>query len=248
MTDFQTLSADIREDVGKGASRRLRHAGRIPAVIYGGDKDPVSLTLEHREVWHAAESEAFFSSILEIKVGDGRSQQVVVRDLQRHPFKAWIMHMDFMRVSATEELRISVPLHFVGEEMSEAGREAGVVIQHQVTDIEVAAMPKNLPEYIEVDLSGLEPGGAVMLSDVVLPEGVTIPSLTDDEDSNLMVANAIHIREDQGEGVAAAEEAEAAEAEALGEDADLEAEGEGEGEGEDAEAEAGGEDAEDDRD
>ncbi|MEM1411068.1 MAG: 50S ribosomal protein L25/general stress protein Ctc [Pseudomonadota bacterium] len=217
MTDFQTLSADIREDVGKGASRRLRHAGRIPAVIYGGEKDPVALTLEHREVWHAAENEAFFSSILELRVGDGRGQQVVIRDLQRHPFKNAIMHMDFMRVSEKEALRISLPFHFVGEEDSEAGKAGGVVIQHQMTEIEVEALPKDLPEYLEVDLSGLEPGGAIMLADITLPNGVVIPALTDDEDSNLMVANAIHISESQGTGAAAEAEAEAAAAEEAGE-------------------------------
>ncbi len=240
MTDFNQLAADIREDVGKGASRRLRHAGRIPAVIYGGDKDPVALTLEHRQVWHAAENESFFSSILEIKVADGRSQQVVVRDMQRHPFKPVIMHMDFMRVSDKEELRISVPLHFANEDKSPAGREAGVVIQHQMTDVEVAAMPKDLPEYLEVDLAGLESGGAVMLADIVLPEGVSIPSLTDDEDSNVMVANAIHISEDQGTGAAAAAEAEAAEAEVMGEEGvEAAAEGEEGEEGETAEGEEG---------
>ena len=239
MTDFTTLAADIREDVGKGASRRLRHAGRIPAVIYGGEKDPVALTLEHREVWHAAENEAFFSSILEITVGDGRTQQVVIRDMQRHPFKNAIMHMDFLRVSEKEALRISVPFHFVGEEASPAGKESGVVIQHQLTEAEVEALPKDLPEYIEVDLSGLEPGGAVMLADIVLPEGVTLPGLTDDEETNVMVANAIHISESQGTGAAAEAEAAAAEAEAAGEAAPTEAE--------DAEAADEGGEAEEDK-
>mgnify|MGYP006281580407 CR=1 FL=1 len=242
MTDFHKLSADIRDDVGKGASRRLRREGRIPAVIYGGEQDPVSLTLEHREVFHAASNEAFFSSILEIAVADGRSQQVVIRDMQRHPFKNLITHVDFLRVSAREELRISVPLHFVGEEGSPAGREPGVVIQHQVTDIEVAALPKDLPEYLEVDLSSLEPGDAVMLADIPLPDGVTIPSLTDDEDSNLMVANAIHISESQGTGAAAAAEEEAAELEAAGETVEGE-----EGEDGDEAAVDEGEEAPDDK-
>jgi large subunit ribosomal protein L25 len=240
MSDFQTLAADIREDVGKGASRRLRHAGRVPAVIYGGDKDPVALTLEHREVWHAAENEAFFSSILEIRVGDGRTQQVVIRDMQRHPFKPAIMHVDFMRISEKEELRISLPLHFVGEDQSPAGKEAGVVIQHQLTEVEISALPKNLPEYIEVDLSGLEPGGAIMLADLTVPEGVTLLSLTDDEESNVMVANAVHISESQGTGAAAAAEAEAGAIEAAGEevpetDAEAEAEDGGDAEAEDKE-------------
>ncbi|MEE4172839.1 MAG: 50S ribosomal protein L25/general stress protein Ctc [Xanthomonadales bacterium] len=238
MTDFHTLSADIREDVGKGASRRLRHAGRVPAVIYGGEKDPVALTLEHREVWHAAENEAFFSSILEIRVGDGRTQQVVIRDMQRHPFKPTIMHVDFMRVSAKEELRMSLPLHFVGEEQSPAGKEPGVVIQHQLTEVEISALPKDLPEFIEVDLSALEPGGAIMLADLNVPEGVTLLSLTEDEESNVMVANAVHISESQGSGAAAAAEAEAEAVEAAGEEAPEDADADAEAEdGDDAEAE-----------
>ena len=225
MSEFTSLTAEIRQDVGKGASRRLRHAGFIPAVIYGGEKDPVALTMEHREVLHAAENEAFFSSILEIKVGDGRTQQVIVRDMQRHPYKQLIMHMDFMRISATETLRIALPFHFVGEDDSPAGKESGVVIQHQMTDVEIDALPSNLPEYLEVDLSGLEPGGSVMLSDIKLPEGVTIPSLTEGDGDDSMVANAVHVSADQGTGAAAAaeEEAEAlAEAEEAAEDGNAE--------------------------
>ncbi len=234
MSDFHKLSADIREDVGKGASRRLRRAGRIPAVLYGGDKDPVSLTMEHRQVWHAAENEAFFSSILEITVADGRSQQVVVRDMQRHPFKNFITHMDFMRVSDTEALTISVPLHFAGEAKSPAGQTPGVVIQHQLTDVEIEALPKHLPEYIEVDLSALEPGDAVMLSQIVLPEGVTLTALGGDEDDDIMVANAIHVSETQGSGGDADDEGD--------EDADVDADGEGDEAGED------GDDAGEDKD
>ncbi len=241
MSDNNTIAAKIREDVGKGASRRLRKAGLIPAVIYGGEKEAVALTLEHRELLHATESESFFSSIQEIKVGDGRRQQVVVRDMQRHPFKQLIMHLDFMRVSATEELRISLPLHFVGVEESPAGRTAGVVIQNLVTEVEIAAMPKDLPEFLEVDLSELDAGDAVMLADVKLPKGVTISALTDDEETNVMVANAIHISEDQGTGAAAAAEAEALAAEEgeLAEGEEVEGE-----EGEEVEGEEGG-DAED---
>jgi large subunit ribosomal protein L25 len=209
MSDTHTITAEIRADVGKGASRRLRRAGRIPAVLYGGDKEPVALTLSHKDILHDSESESFYSSIMDISVEDGRTQQVVVRDLQRHPYKQQIMHLDFMRVSATEVLRISVPLHFVGEEESPAGKASGVVIQHQMTEIEIAALPKDLPEYLEVDLSKLDAGKAVMLADVKVPEGVEIPLLAQDEDAEYMVANAIHISESQGTGAAAAAEAEA---------------------------------------
>ena len=214
MSDTTTIAAEIREDVGKGASRRLRHAGQVPAVIYGGHKDPISLAVQQEELLRATSNESFFASIIEIKVGKSRTQQAVVRDMHRHPFKPVIMHIDFMRVSAEEVLRISVPIHFVGEEESPAGKTSGVVIQHQVTEIEIAALPKDLPEFLAVDLSNIDAGDAVMLSSVELPEGVSIPALEiEGEEYDIPVANAIHIKEDQGTGAAAAAEAEAALAE-----------------------------------
>ncbi len=218
MTDSNVLNAEIREDVGKGASRRLRHQGKIPAVIYGGKKDPATLTLEHEPLRHAADSEAFYSSILEIKVADGRKQKVVVRDVQHHPYKAQIMHLDFLRVSAQEILRMSVPIHYTGEELSEAGKASGVVIQHLVTEVEIAALPANLPEYLDVDLSELEIGDVVMLSDIKMPEGVEIVALSGDEPDDAMIANTSHIKESQGTGAAAAEEAAEAELEAMTEE------------------------------
>ena len=126
MTDSNILNAELREDVGKGASRRLRHQGKIPAVIYGGKKDPATLTLEHGPLMNAASQESFYSSILEIKVADDHTQKVVVRDVHHHPYKLQIMHLDFMRVSAEEILKISVPIHFTGEDESEAGNISGV--------------------------------------------------------------------------------------------------------------------------
>jgi large subunit ribosomal protein L25 len=218
MSETITVTAEIREDVGKGASRRLRRDGKVPAIIYGGRHDPVSLTLQQDELRHASENEAFYASILEIKVGEDRTQQAVIRDMQRHPFKPEIMHVDFMRVSAQEVLRISVPIHFVGEELSPAGKASGVVIQHQMTEVEIAALPKDLPEYIPVDLSHMEAGDVVMLSEISLPEGVTIPALAiPGEHQDSTVANAVHVKADQGTGAAAAAEAEAALADELGE-------------------------------
>ena len=218
MSESISIIAERREDVGKGASRRLRRDGRVPAVIYGGDRDPVQLTLDHDDLLHSATQESFFSSILEIKLGKKTTQQAVVRDMQRHPFKPVIMHIDFMRVSATELIRIPVPVHFTGEEESPAGKASGVVIQHLMTEIEVSALPKNLPEYIEVDLSEMDGGDAVMLSEVKLPEGVAIPALAQEGDeADTAVANAIYISEDQGTGAAAAAEAEAAAADEFGE-------------------------------
>ena len=237
MSDSNTIAAEIREDVGKGASRRLRRAAKVPAVIYGGDRDPVALTIEHDELLHASDQEAFFSSILELKVDEKTTQQVIVRDMHRHPFKPIIMHIDFMRVSAKEAIRISVPVHFIGEEESPAGKTSGVVIQHLMTEIEVSALPKDLPEFIEVDLSEMDGGDAVMLSEVKLPKGVEIPALAQEGDeADSAVANAIYISEDQGTGAAAAAEAEAAALDELAEagaptvEEDEDSEGEGEGE------------------
>ena len=216
MSDSNNIIAELREDVGKGASRRLRREGKVPAVIYGGDRDPVALTLDQDELLHATQNESFFASILEIKVGKKIKQQAIVRDMNRHPYKPIIMHVDFLRVSGKEVIRISVPVHFIGEEESPAGRTSGVVIQHQMTEIEISALPKDLPEFIAVDLSEMDSGESVMLSSVKLPKGVEIPALLQEgEDSP--VANAVYIQESQGTGAAAAAEAEAAAIDELGE-------------------------------
>ena len=220
MSETTTINVELRKDVGKGASRRLRREGKVPAVIYGGRKDPVALTLELNDLLHATENEAFYASILEIKIDEKTSQQAVVRDMHRHPFKPIIMHIDFLRVSAEKVLKMLVPVHFVGEDDSPAGRASGVVIQHLVTEVEISALPKDLPEFVSIDLSHIDAGDAVMMSDIQLPEGVEIPALLIDEGNDVQLANAIHIKEDQGTGAAAAAEAEAALAEGeLGEGA-----------------------------
>ena len=228
MSVHHTIEAEFREDVGKGASRRLRREGKVPAIIYGGHRDPVALTLNHTALTRAAEHESFYASIIEIRVGDDISQQAVVRDLHRHPFKPVIMHIDFMRVSAGEVLTIAVPIHFVGEERSPAGKASGVVIQHHMTEVEIEALPKDLPEFLSVDLSGMSVGDAVMLSEISLPEGVSIPALEGGEENDAVVANAIHVKETQGtdedveevEPVEEGEETEKAEEEPESEDED----------------------------
>ena len=204
MNESNIINAEIREDVGKGASRRLRHQGKIPAVIYGGHRAPATLTIEHDPLRHRAEQESFFSSILVIQVPDGRTQKVIVRDVQHHPYKAQIMHLDFMRVSDEEILRMHVPIHYTGESESPAGKASGVVIQHLVTEIEIAALPGNLPSFLDINLSQLKIGDVVMLSDIQLPEGVQIPALGEGGSGDQMIANTSHVRESQGTGVAAA--------------------------------------------
>ncbi|RFF30107.1 50S ribosomal protein L25/general stress protein Ctc [Wenzhouxiangella sediminis] len=244
MSKQYKIPAEMRTDVGKGASRRLRRAGRIPAVVYGGDREPASITIDHDFLLHEADEEAFHSSILELSVGK-KKQKVVLRDLQRHPFKPLLTHADFLRVSEDHEIRMHIPLHFTNEEVSPAGKKGGVVISHQYMDVEVEALPQNLPEYLEVDLSKLEPGESVMLSDIKLPEGVILPVLEyEGEEHDYAIVTAIYIRAGQGTGEMAAEAdaamGEAAEVETIGEEEDAEA-AEGE-EGEEA-AEEGGEEA-----
>jgi large subunit ribosomal protein L25 len=148
------LNAEPRTDKGKGASRRLRHAGKVPAIMYGGDKDPESLTLSHNQVIRNLEQEAFYSHILTVRVG-GAETQAILRDLQRHPSRPVILHVDLQRVNMSETLRTQVPLHFLGEDTSPAVK-AGALVSHELTDVQVECLPRDLPEYIEVDITGLE--------------------------------------------------------------------------------------------
>ena len=185
------LNAEPRTDTGKGASRRLRHAGKIPAIMYGGNKDPESLILDHNEVIRSLEHEAFYSHILTIKVG-GTETRAVMRDLQRHPSKPFVQHMDLQRVSESEKLRMHVPLHFLGEETA-PGVKAGGMVSHEIIEVEVECLPKDLPEYIEVDVSGLNVGDSLHLSDLVMPAGATLLELARGEGHDLGVVS-IHAK------------------------------------------------------
>ncbi len=216
-TSFE-LNAEPRSDLGKGASRRLRRAGKVPAIIYGGNKDPEALTLSHNQVLRNLENEAFYSHILTIKSGANETQ-AILRDLQRHPSKAVIMHMDLQRVSASETLRTNVPIHILGEEFAPGVKEGGLV-SHDLTDVEVECYPKDLPEYIEVDISALEIGDSIHLSALQVPDGVTLTDLERGEDHDASVVS-IHVKR-----IVEEIEEEAPEAEAGG-DAE-EAKGEGE--------------------
>jgi len=186
--DFN-ITAEVRSDLGKGASRRLRHEGKVPAVIYGGEKDPVSLTLDHDNLFHHLENEAFYSHILNIDVA-GSKEKAVLKDLQRHPSKPIIMHADFMRVSEKEKLKMHVPLHFINEENAPGVKKGGLVT-HNITEVEVQCLPKDLPEYLEVDLSDLDMEQILHLTDITLPAGVELVELLHGEDHNQPIA-AIH--------------------------------------------------------
>ena len=207
-----TIKASSRKDEGKGASRRLRHAARIPAIVYGGQSAPKSIQLEHEKTWIASQSEWFYSSILSLDI-DGSVERVLLRDMQRHPFKQQIMHLDFQRVNENEALRGAVPLHFVNVEKSPAGKAADVVVTHELNEIHVSCLPKDLPEFIEVDLSGLNAGDTIHLSQVALPKGVEVPELKlgADHDVAVVVARMGRVEEATEEGATpAAGEGEAA--------------------------------------
>ena len=170
------ITAEPRTAQGKGASRRLRRAGKIPAILYGADKAPVSLQLDHQKMLVQTEHEAFYSHILTIKTG-AVEEKVVVKDMQRHPVRKIIMHMDFLRINEAEELTLRVPLHFLNDEICVGVKQSGGVISHQMSDLEIICLPKDLPEFIAVDLANLALGHTLHLADLVLPAGVRIASL-----------------------------------------------------------------------
>ena len=191
MSDKFDLIAEIREDQGKGASRRLRHEGKVPAIIYGGGRPPRALTFDHNKVMHELESESFYSSVLNIKVGE-KTQAAILKDLQRHPSKPQIMHLDLQRIVEDEEIRMNVPLHFIGEDEAPGVKQDGGNVSHLISDVEVVCLPKHLPEYLEVDVSHLELDQMLHLSDIKLPEGVEIPQLQHGPDQDQAIVS-VHI-------------------------------------------------------
>ena len=186
-TDF-TLNAKGREDTGKGASRRLRRlAGEVPAIIYGGKKQPEQVSLAHKDVIKALENEGFFSQVISLDV-DGKAEDVVIKDIQRHPAKALVLHMDFLRVSKTTKLTTRIPLHFINEDICVGVKMGGGLIAHSMTELEIQCLPKDLPEYLDVDMAEVEIGQTVHISDIKLPAGVESVALSYGEDHDLPVA------------------------------------------------------------
>ncbi|MEJ6079852.1 50S ribosomal protein L25/general stress protein Ctc [Vibrio sp. 1-Bac 57] len=180
-----TLVATSRTDLGKGASRRLRHTNQTPGVVYGSGKDPVSLTFEHKELMKVESIEAFYSSVLNLEI-DGVSEQVLLKAIQRHSFKERIQHLDLLRVDATHKLQTTVPLHFLNEETATAVKNGGV-IAHLANELEVTCLPADLPAFIEVDIANVEIGGTVHISDITLPKGVESAELAKGEEHDLPV-------------------------------------------------------------
>ncbi|MFT4863610.1 MAG: large subunit ribosomal protein L25 [Pseudohongiellaceae bacterium] len=185
--DFE-LNCSVRTDLGKGASRRLRRLNNaIPAVLYGGDKEPVSLTIMHKDIAKAIENEAFFAHVVTLHIGK-KKEKAVIKALQRHPAKPFIMHADFLRVDEKTAITVRVPLHFLNEEKCAGVKVGGGQILKTLNEIEVACLPKDLPEFIEVDMLKVELGSTVHISDLTLPAGVTSVALSHGEESDLSVA------------------------------------------------------------
>lgn len=174
------IEATVRNVLGKGASRRLRRQEKVPGVVYGGGKEAVSLTFEHKNIAKALKNEAFYSHIITLKA-DSAAERVILKDVQRHPFKALIKHIDFQRIRADEKIHMHVPLHFIGAENAPGVKEGGVV-SHIVSDLEISCLPDNLPEYLELDISGMELNKILHISDIKLPKGVESVALAHDND------------------------------------------------------------------
>ena len=189
MNEYE-LQADLREGGGKGAARRLRREGVIPAVLYGAGKDTVSIQLNANDVYKRLENEAFFSHILDVKVG-GAGTQAVLKALQRDPITNRVTHMDLLRVSSTQEITMQVPLHFLGEDDC-PGKKAGGVVNHLLMELEISCLPKDLPEYIGVDMGHMDIGDSLHLSELVMPEGVTLNALAQDPDHDQPVVSLQH--------------------------------------------------------
>ena len=171
------ISADKRVLQGKGASRRLRGCGKVPGIIYGGENQAQAIELDHNNLYHKLKLEAFHASILSIDLG-GKKEQVLLRDLQMHPFKLQVLHIDFQRVDQSKKIHMKVPLHFVNAEVSPGVKLSGGIVSHVFTELDISCLPKDLPEFIEVDLIDLSANNSVHLKDLKMPPGVEIPALT----------------------------------------------------------------------
>jgi len=224
MSDNIQLNAEPRADSGKGASRRLRRMNLVPAVVYGGDGDPLSISLNHNEFSHELENEAIYTQLIDLNIGK-ESDEVILRDLQRHPYKNRILHADFFRIDKKKPINVVVPIHAINTETCAGVKIDGGMLTQVTTESEVICLPKFLPEYLEVDVAELHLGETLHLSEIKMPEGVEIVALTYGEDNDASVISVVKIREEE---IISDEAPEAVEGE--------EVEGEGEGEAGDSEA------------
>lgn len=218
MSKANELIAEARDDKGTGASRRLRRAGKIPAVIYGAGKEPAMVTFDHDPIMHMLEVESFHTSILDVK-HHNETEQAILRDIQHHPFRQQIIHMDLQRISAKEKIHMSVPVHFEGADTAPGVKLEGGIVSHLITEIDVMCLPADLPEFLVADMSELNMGDSVHLSDIKLPKGVELTSLAHGGD-DLAVAAIVALRVSTADEEADAAAAEAAAAAAEGETAE----------------------------
>src|SRR5215475_1538003 len=170
-----TFGADVREMQGKGASRRLRHKGKVPAVIYGGHKEAQALILDQQNLLTMISDERFYSSIVQLKISNGTTQEAIIKDVQMHPARNVVVHVDLQRVVENEQIRLKLPIHFKGETISPGVKTQGGVVSHMRADVEVITLPKDLPEFLELDMSAMSLNDTKFLSDIPLPPDVTIP-------------------------------------------------------------------------
>lgn len=199
------VNAEPRSDQGKGASRRLRHAGKVPAVIYGGHAEARNVTLEHHKLLQLVENEKFYSSIISVNVG-GDKQAVIVKDVQMHPARQAVLHVDLQRVSENEKIRVHLPIHFKGEAVAPGVKTQGGVVSHMMADVEITCLPKDLPEFLEVDMSGMKLNDTIFLADLKLPGGVTISALAHGRNPPVVSVHAPRAAEPEPTAEAAATE------------------------------------------
>ena len=213
-TEF-ILHAEKRAEQGKGASRRLRRTGKFPAIVYGAGKEPVSITLDHNEIIRHLEEETFYSQILTVDLA-GVREKAVLRDLQRHPAKSLVLHMDLQRINENEEIRVVIPIHFLNEEICPGVKSSGQV-SRQMVEAEISCLPKDLPEFLELDMAAMDIGDIVHLSDINVPEGVQLSILAQEGDADPAVIS-IHVAraEEVEEEIEADTEASGDESEAEG--------------------------------
>jgi len=206
-----TINAVTRTDLGKGASRRLRLTEHMPAIVYGSG-DPISLTIDQREIRPHVDNEVFYASIVDLVIdGKKKAEKVIVRDIQHHPFKVDVAHIDFQRVDAKKPMHMTVQLHFMGEDIAPGVKIGGGLVSHVLNEVEVICLPKDIPEFIEVDVSAIELGGAVHLTDLKMPKGVELAALSHGDENHDTTVFSIHapkvVVADEDDAAPAAEEA-----------------------------------------
>jgi len=200
MSDTIHLIAEPRSDSGKGASRRLRHQGLVPAIVYGGDSDPVQISITHNKFMHELDHETIYTQVVELQVGD-KTEEVILRDLQRHPYKNKVLHADFFRIDKNTPIKIVVPIHVLNTEECVGVKMDGGMVTQVVTEIEIIALPKDLPESLEIDVENLHLGESLHLSDIKMPEGVELTAMmnveeTEHDDHDLGVVSVVKTREE----------------------------------------------------